>query len=106
MTTRHIESSSAAVYVHDETYGWVLVNDDFPTRDEAERFASLITEFERFNASVSPVNVMVSTSPPQDNAPDYESVYAELSAVLQAGIRKALSEYVEIAQDTREIEAL
>lgn len=106
MTTRTIQSTSASVYVHDDTHGWVLVNSDFPTRDEAERFASLITDYEQFNATVSPINVMVSTSPPEPNTPNYKDVYSDLKHELKGGIRHALTNYIEAAQETTELEAL
>lgn len=96
---------TTSVYVYDTTHGWVLVCDDFPSKQEAERFAALITDFEQFAVSVAPINVMVTTDD-STTATSYEDVYYELETELKGGITHALNNYVSVAQETNKIEAL
>jgi len=88
------KQANACVYVHDDTYGWVLVKAGFG-KEEAEAFAKEITEFHAFGSSVSPLDVIVTSHPPKESVVTYEEVYNELSAPVKSGVRNALAEYLE-----------
>ena len=107
MTTSTTNPETASVFVYDDTHGWVLVKQGFPTKNEAELFADLITDFEQFGVTVSPMNVIVTTDAEHPDATPYEDVFSELEPELKSGIRNALGNYVTASEPTGEsVEAL
>lgn len=86
--------NNCSVYVHDSTYGWVLVRSGF-TEQEAKYFAQLITDFDEFNSHVSCIDVIVTSQQPSDEVAKYDDVFTQLPASVKSGVKYALEKYMD-----------